>query len=426
MLINCMKCKKQTNTTNEKIVKTANNRSRLTGNCNVCGTFKSKFVSNQKGKGDDETDAVGGDVIDNEKTQMIEEIRIEFNNRLSQLNQNLQTRHETIINLIKGLLARLHQIENADEITTTISNVYNGLYNRLINTYKQFLIDIQQTGNGQVGGKKREIDQQEILNNLKIKISNLSESVRNMPHWNRLINQAQDLINNNQPDQVNEVFDIINEFLEEYENLQNQLGNGITEYKASKEVYKKNPSANIDGYVLDQSLSKNKIKTYVNKETGKVIIAHKGTDPKDKNDIKNDLLLSVGLLNKKTSKRVRNANEITKKANEKYGSSNITHTGHSLGGFMADTSAGDLNKIETYNKGTSPIDIFKNKKKNPNAIHYVTGVDPISISQLASKDKTVVVKPNKLNVHSLSNFENLHKDEQIGNGIKKRGRTKKN
>lgn len=204
-----------------------------------------------------------------------------------------------------------------------------------------------------------------------------------------------------------------------------QKGEGATELKATKASYEKNTPESIDGYVLDKSLSKNKIKTYVHPETKKVIIAHKGTDPKDKNDLKNDLLLSAGLLNKHTSKRVKNANEITKKANAKYGAQNVTHTGHSLGGYMADNSATKDNKVETYNRGTSPLDIALNKakKKNPNAIHYTTGVDPISASQLSSKDKVVTVKPTKLNVHGLDNFEGLHKQE--GEGKRKRGRPKK-
>lgn len=205
----------------------------------------------------------------------------------------------------------------------------------------------------------------------------------------------------------------------------NQAGNGLTEFKATKASYEKNAPQSIDGYILDESLSKNKIKTYVNPETKKVIIAHKGTDPKDKNDLKNDLLLSAGLLNKHTSKRVKNANEITKKVNAKYGAQNVIHTGHSLGGYMADNSATKDNKVETYNRGTSPLDIALNKakKKNPNAVHYTTGVDPISASQLSSKDKVVKVKPTKLNVHGLDNFEGLHKEQQ-GEG-KKRGRPKK-
>jgi hypothetical protein len=135
--------------------------------------------------------------------------------------------------------------------------------------------------------------------------------------------------------------------------------------------------------------------------------------------------LSVGLLNKHTSKRVRNANDITKKANQKYGAQNVTQTGHSLGGYMADNSATKGNKVETYNRGTSPLDVVlnKSKKKNPDAIHYTTGVDPISGSQLSSKDKVVLVKPTKINVHGLDNFNNLHKQE--GEGKRKRGRPKK-
>jgi hypothetical protein len=95
---------------------------------------------------------------------------------------------------------------------------------------------------------------------------------------------------------------------------------------------------------------------------------------------------------------------------------------------MADNSARGNNKIETYNRGTSPLDIVTNKlkKKDPNAIHYTTGVDPISASQLSSKDKVVKVKPTKINVHGLDNFEGLHKEPTVQTGEgRKRGRSRK-
>ncbi|HRP36662.1 MAG TPA: DUF5679 domain-containing protein [Candidatus Dojkabacteria bacterium] len=47
----CVKCKEMTATTNAKVVQTKNNRYRLTGNCTICGTNKSKFVSSQTANG---------------------------------------------------------------------------------------------------------------------------------------------------------------------------------------------------------------------------------------------------------------------------------------------------------------------------------------------------------------------------------------
>ena len=41
----CVKCKKKTNTTNEKLVTTSNNRQMKRGNCSVCGTTKHNLLN---------------------------------------------------------------------------------------------------------------------------------------------------------------------------------------------------------------------------------------------------------------------------------------------------------------------------------------------------------------------------------------------
>ena len=45
----CVKCKKKTETTSEKLVTTSNNRTMKRGNCSVCGTTKTQFVKSSKG-----------------------------------------------------------------------------------------------------------------------------------------------------------------------------------------------------------------------------------------------------------------------------------------------------------------------------------------------------------------------------------------
>ena len=45
----CVKCKKKTETTNEKLVTTSNNRTMKRGKCSVCGTTKTQFVKSSKG-----------------------------------------------------------------------------------------------------------------------------------------------------------------------------------------------------------------------------------------------------------------------------------------------------------------------------------------------------------------------------------------
>ena len=45
----CVKCRKKTNTTSEKLVTTTNNRTMKRGKCSVCGTTKTQFVKSPKG-----------------------------------------------------------------------------------------------------------------------------------------------------------------------------------------------------------------------------------------------------------------------------------------------------------------------------------------------------------------------------------------
>jgi len=178
-----------------------------------------------------------------------------------------------------------------------------------------------------------------------------------------------------------------------------QKGGGDLEQKLSSEAYKDNSADNVDGYVLDKELSNRKTKVYSHPETKHTVVAHRGT--KDKSDLLNDVKIVLGKYDK--SKRVENATAIADKAKAKYGD-NITNTGHSLGGTTASIVAGKTNsKVETYNKGASPLENYKQTTKK--AEHNITGVDPISVSTLLKNPGSVKLKlPTKLNVHGLANF----------------------
>ena len=45
MIIYCLKCKQKTDTTNNVEVKSKNGRAMIKGNCSICGTKKSVFIS---------------------------------------------------------------------------------------------------------------------------------------------------------------------------------------------------------------------------------------------------------------------------------------------------------------------------------------------------------------------------------------------
>ena len=51
MLTYCLKCKKDTESVDSKMLKTKNGRLMLLSKCAVCGSKKSKFIKEQEAKG---------------------------------------------------------------------------------------------------------------------------------------------------------------------------------------------------------------------------------------------------------------------------------------------------------------------------------------------------------------------------------------
>jgi hypothetical protein len=84
------------------------------------------------------------------------------------------------------------------------------------------------------------------------------------------------------------------------------------------------------GYDLDKSLSNDNEQTYYNKDTNKLIYNVVGTH--NLYDAGIDVYLAMGKL--KSTNRYKQADEILKKARDKYKPDNTTLTGHSLGGSI--------------------------------------------------------------------------------------------
>ena len=47
----CLSCRKYTNNTDPRIVKSKNERSMIQSNCTICGSKKSRFITEQQAKG---------------------------------------------------------------------------------------------------------------------------------------------------------------------------------------------------------------------------------------------------------------------------------------------------------------------------------------------------------------------------------------
>ena len=156
-------------------------------------------------------------------------------------------------------------------------------------------------------------------------------------------------------------------------------------------------------YKRDPQHSTMDTKVFVNTETNKPIIIHRGT--KTIKDVYDDALIGLGL--SKYSHRHKNAERLTKKLEDKYGNAPDVY-GHSLGGHLAESS-GTKGKIITYNKAVGLGDI--NKKLGSNQLDIRTKGDIISLPsylQYGAKRKLLENKnknPNSLNAHSTKNLK---------------------
>jgi hypothetical protein len=102
----------------------------------------------------------------------------------------------------------------------------------------------------------------------------------------------------------------------------NQIG--ITSYKKNKDVQ------DVAGYLLDRNLSKREAKVFHNPETGKTIIANRGTQGAA--DWANNVAYVTGNYGK--TNRFKHAEKVQKRAIDKYGEVDA-NVGHSQGAVIA-------------------------------------------------------------------------------------------
>lgn len=127
------------------------------------------------------------------------------------------------------------------------------------------------------------------------------------------------------------------------------LQNQIDFARLSKASYAAGlPARQVEGFDIVPDLTTDDRTVYRHQDTGKVIIAFRGTDPKSWGrrgdarsffrsrgfrDVTSDLLLGAG--EQGLSHRFKNAERVTKSAIDRYGHQNVIVTGHSLGGSQA-------------------------------------------------------------------------------------------
>ena len=166
--------------------------------------------------------------------------------------------------------------------------------------------------------------------------------------------------------------------------LRNDLGDLLTnsykpQQEASDDMKKK-------GYKYDNELSNMETKIFIDEKSGEPVIVHRGTvTVKDWLD---DAKLALGF--GKSTKRVKDAQEINKKVEAKYNKP-VHNVGHSLGGFLAENAGGKGNII-TYNKGAGVSDLFT-KKNSKRQLDIFADDDLVStIARKTQKSKREIVK----------------------------------
>jgi hypothetical protein len=167
-------------------------------------------------------------------------------------------------------------------------------------------------------------------------------------------------------------------------------------YKEKREV------SNIDGYVLDNSLSKRRDKIYYNPETNNAKHVIAGTD--NMMDSVNNLLIPFDLHH--LTNRYKSSEDIHKKANAKYGKENVDLITHSQSGNIAENFA-KQGLVGGSNITLNPAIIGKHHK---DLIVIKSSFDPVSAFTQTTPEDTII---NSQTLNPLTE----HKTGVLGKGL---------
>ena len=164
-------------------------------------------------------------------------------------------------------------------------------------------------------------------------------------------------------------------------------------------------------YVPEKSTEETSV--FRENRTGKYIVGYRGTvvdKGVKKEDAGADLLILTG-----RQKRGNRYKRAAQTIDDLGGPDNIRFvTGHSLGGNLADevSRSKKVNAV-AFAEGKSPLNGELLRKSNPNLQSYVTGIDPISVSNyLTQRHNVHYVKAKSWDPHGIGNFVNDRKLEK--------------
>ena len=194
--------------------------------------------------------------------------------------------------------------------------------------------------------------------------------------------------------------------------------------------YEKKPSS-YNEYIIDESLSGQRVQVYNNPITNKTIVVHRGTDSIQ--DWGTNLAMTFGI----KGKRFNHAKRIQDEAERKYGKENIITLGHSQGGRWAELLGRDTSEVITLNKPTLPLDLLRRDKVPENQSDIKSTNDPVSVLrkyQLGNEPEKIRsdLISNPIKEHSVEVLNKLPDDyfiglpeETVGSGLGKEYEIKK-
>lgn len=179
-----------------------------------------------------------------------------------------------------------------------------------------------------------------------------------------------------------------------------------------------NPSLeNVNEYEIDKELSGQRAKVYRKSGTNEAVVVHRGT--KGLSDLTNDVKLALGL-DISNSNRVKHAKEVQQKAEQKYGSQNVSTVGHSLGSYVASTVGQNSKEIINLNKAVVPRDVGKEISAKETNIRSRGDIISRLLPFQRNKGKVITVESstrNPLKEHSTAVLNRLDENMMVGNGF---------
>jgi hypothetical protein len=184
--------------------------------------------------------------------------------------------------------------------------------------------------------------------------------------------------------------------------LKDLLKASYTRNTPAKEIGKKY------GYVLDEDLSNAEQKVYLDKNKNPKIVF---TGTRKGSDYLTDAALTFGLAG--LTPRFQNSSKLVDKVKQKYKNKPITAIGHSLGGSLAESVAGKVDKVVTLDRGIGLFGIGRKNKSNVTDVRTSNDIFSV-LRNTQSGGKKVVIKGTKgilnpLKSHDISQLDKINK-----------------